>query len=84
MHLIENTECGLIGKTPIKNEKKPEIDIIKIKGIYKIINKIDGKYYVGSSSNIYKRWNAHKNLSLLHQKTHFRFGSGMNGDNIIT
>jgi predicted GIY-YIG superfamily endonuclease len=32
----------------------------KISGIYKIINKTNGKYYVGSSRNIEKRWNTHK------------------------
>lgn len=31
-----------------------------ISGIYKIINKIDGKYYVGSSNNIEMRWLDHK------------------------
>lgn len=31
-------------------------------GIYKIINLIDGKYYVGSSNNIKARWRKHKNL----------------------
>ena len=29
-------------------------------GIYKIINKVNGKYYVGSSLNINKRWSVHK------------------------
>lgn len=33
---------------------------MKISGIYKIINKVNEKYYVGSSINIYKRWNQHK------------------------
>ena len=33
----------------------------KISGIYKIINKVNGKYYVGMSSNIVKsRWKKHK------------------------
>lgn len=32
----------------------------KISGIYKIINNINDKYYVGSSNNIYKRWKYHK------------------------
>ena len=36
-------------------------------GIYKIVNKIDGKYYVGSSKHIYKRWRKHKSL-LRHNK----------------
>lgn len=32
----------------------------RISGIYKIINKINGKYYVGSSDHIYRRWRDHK------------------------
>lgn len=32
----------------------------KISGIYKIINKTNGKYYIGSSSNIIHRWIEHK------------------------
>ena len=38
-----------------------------VSGIYKIVNKIDGKYYVGNSKNIYKRWIKHKSL-LRHNK----------------
>jgi len=39
--------------------------IEKVSGIYKIVNKINGKYYVGSSHNIsgkgeYSRWNHHR------------------------
>lgn len=46
-------------------EKKNEIEkfknITQIKsGIYKIINKIDGKYYIGSSINLLKRFYKHK------------------------
>lgn len=32
-------------------------------GIYKIVNNINGKAYIGQSINIAKRWNAHKNSS---------------------
>lgn len=32
----------------------------KISGIYKIINKLNGKYYVGSSEDIKIRWGKHK------------------------
>lgn len=32
----------------------------KISGIYKITNKETGKFYIGSSNNIYKRWDCHK------------------------
>ena len=35
----------------------------KISGVYLIKNKLNGKCYVGSSSNITKRWNDHKRLS---------------------
>lgn len=31
-------------------------------GIYKIVNKIDGKFYIGSSNNIKSRWTRHKKL----------------------
>lgn len=68
MNSTENIECDLIGNTPKKNEEKPENDTMKISGIYKIINKVNGKYYVGSSENIYKRWREHK--SELKNKTH--------------
>jgi len=33
---------------------------MKISGIYKIVNKVSGKYYVGSSKNIEDRWSQHK------------------------
>ena len=32
----------------------------KVSGIYKIVNKINGKYYIGSSNNIHKRWLYHR------------------------
>lgn len=35
---------------------------MKIKGIYKIINKINDTYYVGSSIDIFERWYSHKKL----------------------
>jgi group I intron endonuclease len=60
----ESVECGIITDTNVLNENVPLNDIIvtkqKISGIYKIINKINGKYYVGSSKNIHKRWLYHK------------------------
>lgn len=36
------------------------LDIEKVSGIYKIVNKTNGKYYIGSSNNIHKRWRHHK------------------------
>lgn len=32
-----------------------------ISGIYKITNTITNEFYIGASSNIYRRWQAHKN-----------------------
>lgn len=32
----------------------------RISGIYKIVNKVNGKYYIGSSESIYRRWNHHQ------------------------
>lgn len=38
-------------------------------GIYKITNKINGKYYVGSSSYINQRWSTHRKL--LNKNKHY-------------
>jgi group I intron endonuclease len=38
-------------------------------GIYKIINKVNGKYYLGSSENINTRWKFHR-YDLRHNKHH--------------
>ncbi len=35
----------------------------KIIGIYKIENKENGKFYIGSSKNIHNRWTAHKSAA---------------------
>jgi group I intron endonuclease len=35
------------------------ISLQNISGIYKITNKINGKYYIGSSNNLYERWSYH-------------------------
>lgn len=40
-----------------------DIFMDKIIGVYLIINKINNRKYVGSSSNIYKRWRTHINNS---------------------
>ena len=37
-------------------------------GIYKITNKVNGKFYIGSSNNIKRRWKYHK--SNLRSGTH--------------
>lgn len=49
--------------TEIKNlltkNESPDISTIK-SGIYLIVNKINGKYYVGRSYNVYGRWVTHR------------------------
>jgi len=63
----ESAECVTITNTSHLNVNVPSTDIIrtKISGIYKIVNKIDGKYYVGSSKHIQGRrgrWNRHEQM----------------------
>jgi group I intron endonuclease len=60
MNSTENTVCVPTGSTQQENDEKPESDTTKISGIYKIINKVNGKYYVGSSLDIYHRFKEHK------------------------
>jgi len=71
MNSIENIECDPTGSILIKNEPEQENGTTKISGIYKIINKINNKYYVGSSKNISKRFKEHKT----YLKGHYHFNS---------
>ena len=41
---------------------------LKMSGIYKIVNKINGKFYIGSSEDVLDRWYKHQNL--LNRKIH--------------
>lgn len=56
----ENDKCDTT--TEIKNcvEKKHSQDIIRKGGIYKIIHKESGKYYIGSTVSFRKRWISHR------------------------
>jgi group I intron endonuclease len=56
---------------------------MKISGIYKIINKINGKYYVGSSINVYRRWNEHKSelKRKIHKNQHLQNSWNKYGEN---
>lgn len=49
----------------MNNEKKKS-------GVYKIINNINGKFYVGSAVNLKGRWNTHKS-SLINNKHYNKF-----------
>lgn len=62
-NLTTNVECDITGNINVKNNEKILNDTTKIIGIYKIINKVDGKYYVGSSNDVlgkFGRWYEHK------------------------
>src|ERR1035437_397640 len=57
-----NERCDTTSVTNVSNESGHSHDTTesKISGIYKIINKIDGKYYIGSSDHIKRRWYSHR------------------------
>lgn len=58
----EIVKCDITNETNLNVEKNLLNDITQKKsGIYKIINKVNGKYYVGSSKDIEHRWQEHKN-----------------------
>lgn len=54
-------ECEATGNTSPKKEPVPSNATTKLVGIYGLRNKISGKWYVGQSVNIAKRWNDYKN-----------------------
>ena len=51
---------------------------MKRTGIYKIMNIINNKVYVGSSVNIYSRWNCHKKLLLTNTHYNKRLQNSVN------
>src|SRR5271169_6187061 len=64
MNEIENIACRVTGDTSKRKENRLLGGITGVSGIYKIVNKISGKYYVGSSNDIngtYGRWYEHIN-----------------------
>ena len=64
-----NAECDITGSIENKSVQMLSNDITqkKVSGIYKIINKVNGKYYVGSSKDIHHRWIANHRKELMHQ-----------------
>jgi group I intron endonuclease len=56
----EIVKCDITNETNLSVEKNLLKDITQKKsGIYKIVNKINGKYYVGSSKDVKHRWDDH-------------------------
>jgi len=66
--------------------KNLKIDLTKIEwknigkksGIYKILNKINGKYYVGSTKNFNNRWNSHKSSLNRNEHTNIHLQNSYN------
>jgi len=83
-NLTGNGECVIIGNTQARNEQKISTDTIRknIIGIYKIINKINGKYYIGSSSNIQRRKIQHFNKlrQNIHENQHLQYAYNKYGE----
>jgi group I intron endonuclease len=70
MNSIELDSEDIMNDTKMKSNKEISKDTLNQKsGIYKIINKLDGKYYVGRSRNIVKRWKTH-NRDLSYNRHH--------------
>ena len=81
-------ECAITTETNELNETVPSTDITKTKiaGIYKIVNKINGKYYVGSSNDIVStggRWweHRHKLKRNIHNNHHLQRAWNKYGEN---
>lgn len=64
MNETNNTKCELIGNMLTSIGERPEKDITpkKIVGIYGLRNKITGKWYVGQSIDIFRRWKDYDNM----------------------
>lgn len=68
MNSTELDSEDIMKTTKMKSNKEILNDtLIQKSGIYKIINKIDGKYYVGSTIKFTQRWTEHKN-DLIHNR----------------
>lgn len=84
---IEQPQNVDTNETKIVNEQENLNTTTQIKsGIYKIINKVNGKYYVGSSNNIKVRWKNHiKTLNKnIHKNPHLQSAWNKYGsDNFI-
>lgn len=61
MNSIEHEECGITGSILTVSDKKQETDT-NVSGIYKIINKVNGHYYVGSATKVRDRWSQHRHF----------------------
>lgn len=56
----ENDKCVTTGEIQMKSDERILNDTTE--GIYKIVNSVNGKYYVGSTNNFKKRWICHRYL----------------------
>lgn len=80
-----NGQRDIIIATKNASIKSPCVDTGKVSGIYKIINRINGKYYVGSSNDIigkHGRWVEHVNdlRSNRHKNQHLQRSWNIHGE----
>jgi group I intron endonuclease len=69
MKEIDKNECVTIGNMLNGNDKVPLADTTNVSGIYKIVNRINGKYYVGSSKNVFE-YRFKKHIYELNENVH--------------
>jgi len=69
--IIENAVNDIINGTSKKNENVNENTTTIKSGIYLIVNKINGKWYVGKTKRINRRWHEHR--WLLKKNTHHSY-----------
>lgn len=80
-----NDQKTIINDTNNVSTKNQCKDTGKISGIYKIVNKVNGKYYVGSSNDIcskYGRWYEHRNnlIKNKHSNNHLQMAWNKYGE----
>lgn len=79
-------DCETIGITRIiKNISMTNVlpDIMKKSGIYKIVNKVNGNYYIGRTVYFRERWGAHRRKLKKnnHENTHLQNAWNKHGEN---
>lgn len=73
MNKTVSEECEVTGKMPTENgpEVCNDTTAEKIVGIYGLRNKVNNKWYVGQSVDVYDRWNSYRKLKCRSQRKLF-------------
>lgn len=86
MNYENKNDCAtndIMSGTEKNSIEKDSKDITLPSGIYKITNKTNNKYYIGSSRSLHRRWVEHKNKlkKNKHHCRHLQFAWNMYGEN---